>query len=63
MSDATDEALENHFKAKPESLDAGKEISKDLSEDQLASIKRTLEPFSDPRVREWLRRALAATQS
>ncbi len=63
MSDATDEVLANHFKAKPETLDTLEEISKDLSDAQLAGVKRTLEPFSDPRVRDWLRQALAASRS
>lgn len=63
MSEATDEALADHFKAKPETLNVVEEISRDLAEDQLAGIKRTLAPFSDPRVRDWLRKALAATRS
>jgi hypothetical protein len=63
MSDATDEVLANHFKAKPDTLDAVEEVRKDLSDAQLASVKRTLEPFSDPRVRDWLRKALAASRS
>jgi hypothetical protein len=40
--------LLNHFKARPETLDAAEEISKSLSDGQPASIKRTLEPFSEP---------------
>ncbi len=63
MSDATDEVLANHFRDKPETLDAVEEISKGLSDGQLASIKRALEPFSDPRGRDWLRKALAASRS
>ena len=63
MSDSTDGALVKHFKAKPETLDAAEEISKGLGDGQLASIKKTLEPFSDPRIRDWLRKALAAVRS
>ena len=63
MSDATDEMLATHFKGRPETLDVVEEISKDLSDAQLAAVKRTLQPFSDPLVRDWLRKALAASRS
>jgi len=60
MADPDDEALADHFKARPQTLDVSKELSKELSEDEMAKLSRAREQFSDPRLRDWLRKAFAA---
>jgi hypothetical protein len=62
MADTTDEALADHFAAKPASFDPHTLLD-ELPDEQRAKIKRTLGPFSDPRERDFIRRALAARQA
>lgn len=59
MANTTDEALADHFRAKPASFD-GKALMEGRTDEQQAKIKQAVEPFSDPRERDFLRRALAA---
>jgi DNA-binding transcriptional MerR regulator len=63
MSDATDEELAKHFTVKPDTLDVVKELRKDLSDAELARLKSARAQFSDPQVRDWLRKALAASRA
>jgi DNA-binding transcriptional MerR regulator len=59
MADATNEKLTDHFMAKPASFDSDT-LLEGLADEQRAKIKRALGPFSDPRERDFIRRALAA---
>jgi DNA-binding transcriptional MerR regulator len=59
MADTTDEKLAGHVTAKPASFDPDT-LLEELSDEQRAKIKRALAPFSDPRERDFIRRALAA---
>jgi hypothetical protein len=59
MADTTDEALADHFAAKPASFDPHTLLD-ELPDEQRTKITRALAPFSDPRERDFLRRALAA---
>ena len=59
MADTTDEKLADHVTAKPASFDPDS-LLEELSDEQRAKIKRALAPFSDPRERDFIRRALAA---
>jgi DNA-binding transcriptional MerR regulator len=62
MADTTDEALADHFAAKPASFDPHTLLD-ELPDEQRAKIKRALGPFSDLRARDFIRRALAVRQA
>ena len=59
FSDRVDETLASHFATRPPALDAERFMS-ELSEDDRARVKATLEPFTDKQVSDFIRRAFAA---
>jgi hypothetical protein len=60
MADATEEALAGHIVATSASFD-DEALMEGVPDEQRAKIEEALGPFSEPRERDFVRRALAAS--